>query len=169
MLNDAEKLLAEIQRIDELLQLVQNAAGAGVALRTLLQNRVQKTADAGTVVAAAGAITPDAALTTKGTLGKIRISANFSGNMPATTTVTPVLQVKIGAGAFVTKWAWDQVTGPAGTTGDINCSAVFEFDTAAVAGTVITVRWQTTAGDGALTLGDGATGFAAALLVEELP
>jgi hypothetical protein len=50
-------------------------------------------------------------------------------------------------------------------------STVFEFDSGAPAGTVLTVHWQTTAGDDAVTLGGvvGAGIDGAALLVEELP
>jgi hypothetical protein len=167
-MDNVEQLRAELQRVDELLALLQNAAGAGVALRTLLQNRVQQTALSGAVVAAAGAITLDAALTTVGPLGKIRISAHFSGTGGGGAGgVNAILQVKIGAGAFATVYSWAGF--PTGV--DVDLGTVFEFDSAAAPGTVLTVHWQTTAGDDAVTLG-GAVGagiLGAVLLVEELP
>jgi hypothetical protein len=169
MLNDAEKLLAEIQRLDELLMLAQNAAGAGVALLAIERNRVQQQALSGAVVAAAGAITADASITTVGTLGKILISADFSGvGGGGAGGVHAFLQVKIGAGAFVTVYSW----APVATGGVVDgASTVFEFDSGAAAGTVVSVHWQTTAGDDAVTLGGvaGAGIFGATLLLQELP
>lgn len=159
----------ELERLDELIARVGNAASAGSEALALAKNRVQQQSLSGAVVAAAGAITPDGALTTVGPLGKIRISANVSGQPAVGATVRPILQVKIGGGAFTTVYDWQTVTGVAATGADF--SVVFEFDSAAVAGTILTVHWQTTAGDGTYTLG-GAAGAGingATLLIEEIP
>jgi hypothetical protein len=169
MMSPAE--LERLERLEHLAAQAQNASGAIVELESILKNRVQQSAAVGTVVAAGAAITPDASITTKGTLGKIRISATFSGQVPATTTCTAHLQVAIGGGAFVEEVGFAQATAPAGAAGEVNDGVVFEFDSGAPAGTVLHVHWETTLGDGALTLGAGAAAapIAAVLLVEELP
>lgn len=164
MENNTAQLEARLQKLESQAQRIAQAG----AIEAILRNRVQQTAIVGAVVAAAGAITLDANLTTVGPTGKIRISAAFSGQPAVGASCKPILQVKIGGGAFVTVYAWAAETGVADDA--MTCSAVFEFDSAAAPGTVLAVHWQTTAGDGNLTLGAGAGAgpFAAALLVEEL-
>lgn len=156
-------------RIERLESLIRNVRALAASAFALLGNRVQQQSDSGAVVAAAGAITPDASITTRGSLGKLRISANFSGvGGGGAGGIHAFLQVKIGAGAFVTVYSW----APVATGGVVDgASTVFEFDSAAAPGTVISVHWQTTAGDDAVTLG-GVVGAGvikgATLLVEEL-
>jgi hypothetical protein len=155
-------------RIEDLeaLQKIDTARIGGI--NAISQNRVQQQALSGAVVAAAGAITPDASITTRGALGKILINADFSGvGGGGAGGVHAFLQVKIGAGAFVTVYSW----APVATGGVVDgASTTFEFDSAAPAGTVISVHWQTTAGDDAVTLGGtaGAGIFGATLLLQEL-
>jgi hypothetical protein len=154
------EILEELQKLD--------AAGAGGTL-AILQNRVQQQALSGVVVAAGTTITPDASITTKGPTGKILINASYSGvGGGGAGGVNAFLQVKVGAGAFTTVYSW----APVATGGVVDgASTTFEFDSGAPAGTVISVHWQTTAGDDAVTLGGvaGAGIFGATLLLEELP
>lgn len=168
MTSAAEKEAALHERVERLEQLVTLLQGEGGLALLIAKNRVQQVALSGAVVAAAGAITPDASLTTVGPLGKVRISANFSGvGGGGAGGINAFLQVKIGAGAFTTVYSW----APFATASHVDNSVTFEFDSAAPAGTVISVHWQTTAGDDAVTLGGvvGAGIDGAALLVEELP
>lgn len=156
-----------LEDLEALVALLQGGGAGGEAL-TLMKNRVQQQTLSGVAIAAGLAITLDASLTTVGPLGKVIISANFSGSGGGGAGgVNAFLQVKVGAGAFTTVYSW---TGwPTGV--DVDDSVVFEFDSGAPPGTVITVHWQTTAGDDALTIGGvvGAGIFGATLLVQEVP
>lgn len=154
-----------IARLEELVQLLQGAEGK---LLAILQNRNELVAAAGAVVGGGGTITPDVSITTVAVNAKIRISANFGGQPTAGATCAPFLQIKVGGGAFVTQYSWPAATGVANDP--IGYPCVFEFDATAPAGTVVTVHWQTSPGDGNITLGNvAAGGFGAVLLVEERP
>jgi hypothetical protein len=160
--------MPRIERVEAIVKKALASSRSALAFIGFLQNRVQQQTASGTVIAAAGAITLDAALTTKGPSGKIKISANYSGvGGGGAGGIHGLLQVKIGAGAFVTVYTW----APVATGGVIDSSVVFEFDSASPAGTVLTVHWRTTAGDDAVTIGGavGAGQNGATLLVEELP
>lgn len=154
-------------RIERLESLSKRALAWVLASFGVLSNRVQQSAASGTVVAAGGAITPVAALTTKGPNGKIRVSAAYSGALPAG-TFTPVLSVQVGGGPVTTEVNWAVKTGGAGLTAE--GATTFELTTGAAPGSVITVAFHSTAGDGALTLGNAAAPapIAASLLVEEV-
>lgn len=156
------------ERIENFLARIQAMAGAALANLAVLANRVQQVALSGAVVAAAGAITPDASITTVGSTGKIKISANFSGvGGGGAGGINAFLQVKVGAGAFTTVYSWV----PVATGGVVDgAGANFVFLSGAPAGTVISVHWQTTAGNDAVTLGGvvGAGINGAVLLVEEV-
>jgi len=156
------------ERIESLLTRVQAMAGAALASLGVLANRVQQVALSGAVVAAAGAITPDASITTVGPNGRIRISANYSGvGGGGAGGIHAFLQVKVGAGPFTTVYSW--VPRATGLTID-GAGVDLVVNTGAAPGTVVSVHWQTTAGDDAVTLGGvvGAGIDGAALIVEEV-
>lgn len=157
-----------IERLEKLIKRVLASATTALAQLAILANRVQQTALSGAVVAAAGAITPDASITTVGPLGRIRISANYSGvGGGGAGGINAFLQVKIGAGAFVTEYSW----APVATGGVVDGAGTsIVINTGAAPGTVVSVHWQTTAGDDAVTLGGvvGAGVDGAVLLVEEV-
>lgn len=156
------------ERIESLLERVRAMAAAALAQLAVLGNRVQQTALSGAVVAAAAAITPNASLVTVGPLGRIRISANFSGvGGGGAGGVHAFLQLQIGAGAFTTVYSW----APVATGGVVDGAGVdLIVNTGAPAGTTLNVHWQTTAGDDAVTLGGvvGAGVFGAQLVIEEV-
>lgn len=155
------------ERIENFLARIQAMAGAALANLAVLANRVQQVALSGAVVAAGAAITPDASITTVGSTGKIKISANFSGvGGGGAGGINAFLQVKVGAGAFTTIYSWAAFA----TASHVDESGAFVFLSGAPAGTVISVHWQTTAGDDAVTLGGvvGAGIDGAVLLVEEV-
>ncbi len=167
--------LGWIERIEALIARLQariaSVTEGDTVLQNILQNRVQQVAAEGVVVAAGGPITLDASITTVGPNGKVRVSAHFSGQVPATTTCRALIQMAIAAGAFGTQVAFAQFTAVAGAPGEVADGMVFEIDTGVPAGTVLHFHWQTSLGDGALTLAGGGVGapIAACLLVEELP
>lgn len=156
------------ERIEALLTRVQAMAGAALANFGVLANRVQQVAASGAVVAAAGAITPDANLTTIGANGRVRITANFSGvGGGGAGGIHAFLQVQIGAGPNATVFSW----APVATGGVVDGAGTsLVINTGAPAGTVVAVHWQTTAGDDAVTLGGvvGAGVDGASLLVEQV-
>jgi len=159
---------SRVERLEKLIKRALASASAALAQLAILGNRVQQVALSGVVVAAGTTITPDASITTKGPTGKILINASYSGvGGGGAGGVNAFLQVKVGAGAFTTVYSW----APVATAGVVDgASTVFEFDSGAPAGTVISVHWQTTAGDDAVTLGGvaGAGIDGAALLLEEV-
>jgi hypothetical protein len=147
------------------------ALSGNATLLAILQNRVQQVNPGGVAIPAGGLITNDATILTVGPTGKIRVSAHFTGQIPAATVITALVQIAVAAGAFGTFVPFAQFAAVAGAPGEITDGTVFEFDAAVPAGTLLHVRWLTSAGDGALTLGGGGVAgpIAAALLVEELP
>jgi hypothetical protein len=142
-------------------------ARARAAASAFGESAVQMISAAGTVVAAGGAITPDAVVTVRGR-GRIKVTATGSYSMPATDTVRPIIQANINGAGFVTEWSDATDTAPAAAPGYGKLAASFILTTAALPGQTVAIHWQTTAGDGPATLG-GTGGTGAALIVEEIP
>jgi len=143
---------------DSLLDLTMIAAVAGEANAAHV-SRSFTTKAAGQTVAAGAAIS--AAVTYTPTFsGKLNVWAWASFQALGAGIVTPVL--KQGSTAICAP------APSAGTGGPLNYYV--EFETAALPlGTAVTFNWTTTAGDATVTLGNGATGIAARLQVEERP
>jgi hypothetical protein len=143
-----------------LLDLLMIAAVAGQS-NASSDSRVKSTRVAGSTVAAAAAIVP-AITFTPAFSGKLKITAWASPEALASGTFTPVLKqatVAIAAPAQYTGSA-DAVPG--------NVYVDVEVDGLTV-GTAYTFNFVTTTGDATVTLGNGSTGIAASMTVQELP
>ncbi len=151
------------------------ALGQIAGLLFIEQNRAQQSSTSGTVVAAGGAITLDASIVlvdaisqpnTPAQQGNIRIKASASGGFPVG-NLTPELFVGVNGGPLVSQWKWAQFVAPAAGSQE-SFSTDFTMHTAGLPGQTIVAHWSTTAGDQALTLGNGvAASTAAALTIEQ--
>jgi hypothetical protein len=136
-------------------------AASAQSLRNAAQSLKTSTSAAGATVAAAAAIVPNIVFTSKSsTKVKIKFWASAQG-LGAGATFTPVVKQ-----ATTTIAAPAQYTGAA-TTFPYN--VVGEVYATVVVGTASTFSFVSTAGDGTVTLGNGATGIAASMTVEEVP
>jgi len=125
-------------------------------------NRVSTNGAAGATVAAGAAISAACTITPK-TSGTVKVRAWVSAQgLGAGATFTPVLKQ-----GTTTIAAPAQHNGAA-TTFPYNAWVELEV-TGLTVGTAVTFNWVSTAGDGTVTLGNGATGKASGLTVEEKP
>jgi hypothetical protein len=143
-----------------LLDLIMLAAVAGEA-NSSSASRKSSSAAAGATVAAGAAIVPAISFTPTFS-GKVLVRAWMSAEALATGTFTPVL--KEGSTTIV---APAQYTGSADAV-PANVYIEQEVDGLTV-GTAVTFNLTTTAGDATVTLGNGSTGIAARMTVQELP
>lgn len=126
-------------------------------------NRAATTAAAGATVAAGAAICAAVAFTPTFS-GKLLVRAYVSIQaLAAATTFTPIL-----VQAATTVVAPAQYLGAVANTIPGNFYLEYEVDGLTV-GTPVTFHFTSTAGDATVTLGNGSTGIAARLMVQELP
>jgi hypothetical protein len=147
--------------VDSSIALAMAKGRAGQALVLLLQNRQHANTISGTVVAAGGNLAT-VTITPKFT-GKFRVSWFGSWAAPGAGVVTPQIRASQGG-----------PTGPEvaiaqfGNT-QASIGGSIEIDGFLVNGSSCLFNLQTTAGDAAITLGQGVAASGAGLLVEELP
>lgn len=144
------------------------SGGGAAALTAILKNRAQNLVTTNQLgIVGGGNLVPPVTLTMVAS-GKLRVTVNSS--FQTNGTVNPVISAIVNGGAPTVLWTFQSVVGNNTEAANAIISAVFELDSAALAGQTVQVFFTSSVGDHSLSEFPGGTGDACAnILLEELP